>query len=354
MLVAASLPSQESVEHARRQWRSLGSESFGRTLRSKKPPSGGSLCLALYADSITAAEAGAQAGCDIVYFEPEYFGSKNRCGIPEDSLTIPEQIDQAAGICREAHVRFAVKLPRITRDDYLGEVLPHIRKAADPFTKEYMVENIGTARALIGTVPSLALDGSSGLNVFNFEAVRTLSTHFRMLTLSCELSREQIRILTKTARSEGISTVFGLIVQGTNEAVISEDCLAEPFLRCAGIPRRNPDAEFFGIRDETGRVFPVRIDGECRSRIGNAQELCLIDHLPSLLRIGIGEVAVDARGRTGDYAEEMTRIYREAVGMVNNGAKTGDRRLTAAKERARRMALGGITAGHFLRGLKEP
>jgi putative protease len=105
---------------------------------------------------------------------------------------------------------------------------------------------------------------------------------------------------------------------------------------------------FFGIRDATGRVFPLSSDGECRTRIGNAVETCLADHLPAIRQAGISEIVSDARGRTGAYAGAMVRIYRDATGQTG---VPGDRQ--ELKERIKALACGGITAGHFLRGLKE-
>ena len=49
----------------------------------------------------------------------------------------------------------------------------------------------------------------------------------------------------------------------------------------------------------------------------------------------------------------MTKIYREAVRITGEGAKKDDRQLLRLKEQAKALSLGGITAGHFSRGLKE-
>jgi hypothetical protein len=49
----------------------------------------------------------------------------------------------------------------------------------------------------------------------------------------------------------------------------------------------------------------------------------------------------------------MTGIYAEAIALVHDGIKIPDRRLELLKDTVKRYALGGITAGHYLRGLKE-
>jgi hypothetical protein len=49
----------------------------------------------------------------------------------------------------------------------------------------------------------------------------------------------------------------------------------------------------------------------------------------------------------------MLRIYRDAMTQAaqKSGAQPHD--FTALKERVKTIALGGITAGHYTRGLKE-
>jgi putative protease len=134
--------------------------------------------------------------------------------------------------------------------------------------------------------------------------------------------------------------------------MISEDCLIQPLCGCnAGERRDMTSRRFLGLRDDTGRIFPARIDGSCRTHIKNSAETCLLDHLPYLRQSGLDSVAVDARGRTAAYASEMAQIYRDAIsGAPGDRAGTG-RHLVSLKKRIKAIALGGITAGHFVRGL---
>ena len=151
----------------------------------------------------------------------------------------------------------------------------------------------------------------------------------------------------------GCSPSFALIVQGSTEAMVSENCILQPWLPCNGKAGDTDTSGFFGIMDVTGHTFPVRIDGECRSHIYNSAEICLIDHLPSLMQIGINEVVIDARGRTGTYTGDMIRLYQEAIHLAKRGVPADDPHFKHLKDAVKRLAIGGITAGHFIRGLKE-
>jgi putative protease len=253
-------------------------------------------------------------------------------------------------LCRNAGARFVLKLPQITRDRYLSAVVPAIAELHCDGLTECLVENTGAAHAIRALVPGIALSGGTGLGTFNHRSACNFSPLFQSLTLSPELSGDECRDLVRAARREGCSASFALIVQGIAGAMVTEDCILEPVQHCRR-GRGNGDA-FFGIRDTTGRIFPLRTDGECRTRIGNAVETCLIDHLPGICQGGIGEVVIDARGRTGAYAGAMTRIYRDAISRSSAGAGA-EWQPGALKERIKAIAYGGITAGHFLRGLKE-
>jgi putative protease len=129
-----------------------------------------------------------------------------------------------------------------------------------------------------------------------------------------------------------------VLVQGNIEAMVTEDRLAATV----------SDGRFLGLRDRRNRVFPLRCDSESRTYIANAVETCLIDHLPRIVGMGIDAVAIDARGRGARYAGDMARLYLtgiEAVGRGDQGM------LDVLKNEVKERALGGITGGHFVRGL---
>ena len=104
------------------------------------------------------------------------------------------------------------------------------------------------------------------------------------------------------------------------------------------------------------RIFPVRLDDGGRTHIFNSAETCLLDLMPEVFRIGLDGIAVDARGRTGKYAREMTAIYMKAIELTKSGKAPAEElheELQSLKEEIRPLALGGITYGHFIKGLKE-
>jgi putative protease len=353
MLVTASLPSGKSVEEARERWNAVEPDVTPRTSDTGNSFPSSLLSLAVCTDSLEGVQKAAEGGCDAIYFEPVFTAPACTCRLRTGQLSFESQVIAASELCRDAGVRFVVKLPKITNNTHLDAVLPIVKDVLSTGISDYMVENCGAAHALMHMDPAPALSGSIGLNIFNHRAAQYLASRFTLLTLSPELSRDEIRLLIHAARSQGLTNSFALVVQGCSEAMVSEDCILQPLLQCNGTGSGIRSPAFFGIRDATGHVFPVRTDGECRSHIYNSAEICLIDHLPSLMQVGINEVIIDARGRPGTYTGEMTRLYRQAITLSQKKIRTHDHQLEELKGAVKRLALGGITAGHFNRGLKE-
>ncbi|MFA6226415.1 MAG: DUF3656 domain-containing protein [Methanoregula sp.] len=353
-LVAAPHPSAEQVDRANACCRAKSADypaTTGPTTHLARLAS--PLLLAVFADSLDAIQKAAESGADRVYFEPDLPVSTtvSCCSHPVTG-GIKEQIRLAVELCRARNIPLLWKFPRITRTAFSDTVLPLVPRIAETGIAGIMVENPGMIDALPGIAPGCTISGSTGLNVFNHATVQKFSPPCHLLTLSPELSREESRFLISAARRQGSGAAFALVVQGTCEGIITDDCLLEPYLHCQGDPGRQKDV-FYGIRDSTGHIFPVRTDSECRTHIGNSAELCLVDHLPEIREMGISEVVIDARGRPGPYAAEMTRIYRTAISETTTRTTGTEKQIPTLKDRIKRCSMGEITTGHFLRGLKE-
>jgi putative protease len=144
--------------------------------------------------------------------------------------------------------------------------------------------------------------------------------------------------------------MVSIIVQGNIPAMITADSL---LALVKGIVE--PAKDSYGLSDTTGRIFPVHPDSWGRTHILNAAELCLIDYLPALSRAGVDTFIIDARWRGPSYASGMISIYREAVDNLRwmDEKRGSPDPLPPLKGRIRSMAQGGITAGHYLRGLSS-
>ena len=353
-IVAAAAPLPEDVAAAGTRLATVTgrlSSASRTTVKGVLPP----VRIIFLADRIDAVDAALRAGADVIGIEPGIGQDCSPCNTEALVRNISAEVSVVCAHCTAAGARTVWKLPRITTQPFLDAVLPHLPGLRSAGLDECMVENVGTAQAILSSTPGIALSGFVGLNVFNHGTVRVLSgLPFRLLTLSPELSGTEIAALSAAAGNSERVPALAVLVQGNVEAMVSEDCLPEPLLRSRHPrgDRRPGPGTWYGIRDDTGHVFPVRIDAACRTHIFNARETCLIDAVPRLIEAGISAVIIDGRGRPPAYAEEMVHIYREAVAARDLAPETIAPLLSSAKARAKEIALGGITAYHFLRGLK--
>jgi len=289
--------------------------------------------LAVYADSLEAVCGAAEAGAARIYLEPQ-LGPRQK-DRAERTLKL---IHEAKAACDRAELVW--KWPKITRQSFLDFAGPLLDRVE---ANGVMVENLGAAEAVLTVKQNTRLFGASGLNVWNHLSVGQLVPPFGLLTLSPELSAEQIARTVAISRllPSGAGAMIELVVQGNLEVIVSEDCLPLP-----------GKADFWGLQDFR-RVFPLRLDDDSRTHIFNSAETCLADFMPRIIEIGLDGIAVDARGRTGKYAKEMTEIYARAIDLTKKGGKSLRDDLATLKEEARLRSLGGITTGHFVKGLKE-
>ena len=327
-------PAVEKVARARDLLREMGLNchpAFGEVQESRVPT------IAVYADNLETVEGAFEGGCSQIYFEPLLAEQKDRSKGTKDLL------NEARDICRKADVELIWKWPKITGADFLKDARRLLNEVE---VDGIMVENIGEIEAILEASPKSRVYGASGLNVWNHLTIQALAPNLQRLTLSPELSRDQLACTVAAARKLGSVPKLELMVQGNLEVMVTEDCVLS-------LARKKPEpGDFWGLQDFK-RIFPIRVDEDGRTHIFNSVETCLLDLMPELFRIGLDCIAIDARGRTRKYAREMTEIYKKAIEITNAGSPELDRDLQALKEDARARSLGGITTGHFLRGLKE-
>ncbi|WP_292521593.1 U32 family peptidase [Methanoculleus sp.] len=321
-VLAAWRPGQNAVDAARERVK----KAIAGMVRPPSPhPEPRVPSVSVYTDTLEGAAAAARCGAKVVYLEP----------------STPAILKEAAAVCREGGADLVWKWPSITRRNFLDAAAPLLPSLYEAGIHGVMVSGMGAADAVRRAEPRMPLYGAAGLNVWNHRTAGELAGHFLRCTASPELPAAD---LARLAESAGGVLELEVLVQGNIEALVTEDRLV------AAVAGEHPAGRFMGIEDRRNRVFPLRSDGEGRTCIANAVETCLIDHLPRIAGMGVDAVAIDARGRGPHYAADMARIYREGIDAV---ARRDHGMLSVLKDEVKRRALGGITGGHFVRGIEE-
>jgi len=345
-LLAGRRPEKEKVEVARALWQEMLSLMPGPSGgASSSPPTrktAAASFLSVYAASLEEVKGAVAGGCDRVYLEPSLGRRIKDDGAREDGFT--KILSEARAICGSKQLLW--KWPRICRSEFFslaGRVL------AGAEVDGVMVENVGALQAALECRPAVPIYGGMGLNVCNHLTVQALSPPLSLITLSPELSARQLAAVVSASRFLPQASSLELVVQGSLEVMVAEDCIP-----CLAGPHAATDdsGQFWGLQDMR-RVFPLRLDDDSRTHIFNSVETCLLDQMPRIAAMGLDGVALDGRGRGEAYAREMTEIYRRAIELTERGGERLEQDLQELKEKVVPLALGGITYGHFVKGLRD-
>ena len=344
-LLAGRRPDKEKMEEARARWQemlSLMPEHSGGA--SSSPPSRNTApatLLSVYAASLEEVEGAVAGGCDRVYLEPSLGRGIKDDGEREDGFT--KILSEARAICGSKQLIW--KWPRICRSEFFS-LAGRVLDGAE--VEGVMVENVGALQAALDFA-SVPIYGGMGLNVCNHLTVRALYPPLCHLTLSPELSARQIAAAVSASRLLPDCPDLELVVQGSLEVMVAEDCIP-----CLAGPNGAGDAagQFWGLQDMR-RVFPLQLDDDSRTHVFNSVETCLLDQMPRIAAMGLDGIALDGRGRGGEYAREMTEIYKRAIELTERGGGGLERDLQKLKEAVVPLSLGGITYGHFVKGLRD-
>jgi putative protease len=355
-ILASWSPDQEMVRTCRiRAGAFRERQALTKSLRKQSPIR--SPVIMVYVNELRAAMKAVQAGCQMVCFEPpsctseEGGESAGRGRYVSDDLTgLVAVMDEFAGICRAYGGKPVWKWPRIAHGVFLERALRSIPGIYNTGVTEVLLENLSPAEAILQKEPRCLLSGGTGLNIFNHRSVAALCPPFHRVTLSPELSQRDIIELMIKIPLQGNPPHIACLVEGNLEVMVSKDRLLS-LVPEPEIPGRKYG--FIGLRDERNRIFPVWTDRGGRTRVFNAVETCLIDHLPILVESGVETLVIDARNRGERYAGKITEIYQNALHICENEPDPPSSSFVPLKRKIKSIALGGITTGSFIRGLKE-
>jgi len=239
--------------------------------------------------SLETFKAAVDGGADVVYFGEENF---------------------TGHLLTEEDYRFAIEYGKGKGVEvYLGT--PRIAKKPEgsgyssfPDHNRFLVANMGVLHSLPDSgKKSLVIDYP--LNVFNRLAMAHYLEHCQRVTLSPELTLDEIKQIAPHGMVE-------CIVHGFFPVMVSEhDLLGELF----------PDDRIHDalLEDAKGFTFQVKRDGDGRTYIMNSRELCMLDHIPELIEAGVGCLRIEAKTYDRKTTGKLTELYRKAIDNRTNG-----------------------------------
>lgn len=337
-LIDVCLPSDDIIAGSAER-----KDLFLSTLTNKKavmPPRQAGRTISVYVSSSAGAKAALDAGCTRIYYE-----MKTAPGI--DSSVYARELEEGISAASEYGAEFVWKWPRITDRSFFMTAEEILELLGNSKPDGIMVENVGDGIAAKRIAKDIPLYGGQGLNIFNYLAVEMFSGDYRLLTLSCELNRSQLKKLCGLAAGRLPSRPsLEYVVFGPSEILISENNLPAVSLGDNYSP-----SEEYGIADTTGRIFPLQVDAYGRTHVYNSAVTCLIDSLPEIFAAGVDGISLDLRLYSPEFAGKITELYVKAPARSYDAGKKLSGSLNLLKKEITSLYRGEITAGHFNRGV---
>ena len=282
--------------------------------------------LAVSVSSMDGVRSAVAGGADVIYLGGERYRGDGAEAF--DLKTATRYVHQSGR-------RIYLNTPRIASDSQMRGVAETLSGAVRFGADGVLVSNHGAFRL----AEEMGLDRivDSPLNVFNRMSLRFWTGHGAgLVALSPELTLAEIRKIAKYGAVE-------CIVHGRLTLMESEHCVVGGVLGGSGSCTARCEDCGFELVDEKGYAFPLQMDTDCRMHLLNSSELCMLDHIPAIVRAGVSSIRIEARGVECARAKEITRLYRAALdGCSARGGKIQSMCKDITRE---------YTTGHYRRGV---
>ncbi len=254
---------------------------------------------------------------------------------------VPVKMDdymKAAEFCRNNDAEIIFATPRVVRDKYEKQASRRFLKILENVRPDgILVEFLGALEWLKDLHDGIPVYAGSSLNIFNSEAADTLTRWgFSGVLLSQELTIPQIRGIRRESRIP-----LAVYAYGRTELMVSEYCVINSV--CGDIDKSHcpgycQQKRYF-LKDDTGRLFPVRTDEWCHMHIQNSSVLDMRPYISQLAESGIKALCLDFRG----IDESVSDVCSDYVQILNGNKMPPD-----PSERGNSRK---ISRGHFFKGV---
>lgn len=160
--------------------------------------------------------------------------------------------------------------------------------------------------------------GSQGLNLYNHETANSLNS-FDILTISTELSKEDIKDLRSNSDTDKLEIIIGGILEAmiTRKPIMSKKDIKN--IRKELNIKISKDTDLnISIKDKNNHYYPVKGTITEDLYILYYERLSLIKELDYLNNIGMSNYAIDLRWESAENVNKISEIFRNALESLKN------------------------------------
>jgi putative protease len=247
-------------------------------------------------------------GADAVYIGGENFSL--RAGAGNFSI---EEIERGMEIAHKMDKRLYVAVNIFAHNRDLDQLPGFFLKLAAIGVHGVIVSDPGIMRIVRSVAPSLPLHLSTQANCTNLESGRFWEDQgVERIILARELSLGEIKEIR-----DGLSIHLEAFVHGAMCVSYSGRCLLSSFLTGRSANRgdcSHPCRWEYQLVEQKrpGELYPI-IEEDRGTFILNANDMCMIEHIPELIEAGIDSLKIEGRMKSVHYVATVVKNYREAI-----------------------------------------
>ena len=247
-------------------------------------------------------------GADAVYVGGEGFNLR----MGATNLTI-EEIKAATSWVHERGKKIYVALNIFARNYHARGIRSYLKKLAEIPVNAVIVSDPGIFLTVKEIAPHVPVHLSTQANTTNAKSVEFWHQQgIKRTVLARELTLGEIKEITNNSPIE--TEVF---VHGAMCMSYSGRCLLSSFManRHANLGDCSNSCRWQYVLKEENRpdeTYPI-VEDESGTFILSSKDLCMIQHIPELVRAGVTAWKIEGRMKSPYYVAAVTRIYREAL-----------------------------------------
>lgn len=249
-------------------------------------------------------------GADAVFLAGKQFGMRTASANFDD-----ESLKKACDYAHKNNVKVHLTcntLPRTYEADKLPEFLEFAESAG---VDAFIIADIGVMELAKKCAPKVSLHVSTQAGVTNHLTANTLyNMGASRVVLARELTLEEISDLRAKTPKELEIEAF---VHGAMCVSFSGRCLISSYMTGRDANRGDcaqPCRWKYHLFEENreGQFFPVE-ETDKGTFLYNSRDLCMIEHIPELVKAGISSLKIEGRAKSSYYTAVITNAYRHAV-----------------------------------------
>ena len=258
-------------------------------------------------------KAAVQSGCDCVYFGGELFNARASASNFNDV-----ELKNAIEYAKLRNVKTNLTLNILIKNNEFDSAIDLAKKAYEYGIDAIIVQDLGLARKLIELFPDLPIHASTQMTIHNLDGVlEAEKLGFKRVVLSRELSMDEIKYICDNSNIE-----IEVFVHGALCICYSGECLLSSMIggrsgnrgKCAQ-PCRLP-YELLKTSKNTSNNNESSFQLIDKGHLLSPKDLCSLDLLPTLVKLGITCFKIEGRLKTPEYVSTVTRIYRKYIDLA--------------------------------------